>query len=96
MNDEASYRPAVSNPNNSQSTGDAKRRKTEDEHNPIQPVRAIMPGQPMPGQPMRQSYIRKVSISFGIISIKKMSLTVQFLAFYLYICSRAVLHGASG
>lgn len=76
MNDEASYRPAVSNPNNAQSTGDAKRRKTEDEHNPIQPVRAIMPGQPMPGQPMRQSYIRKVGFSFGIISLTKLSLTL--------------------
>ncbi|CAG8272405.1 unnamed protein product [Penicillium salamii] len=63
LNDESGHRPAVSKPSNVQSTGDAKRRKTEDEHNPMQPVRTVMPGQSMSGQPMRQSYIRKPSIS---------------------------------
>jgi len=77
MNDEASYRPAVSKPSNVQSTGDSKRRKTEDEHNPMQPVRTILPGQPMPGQPMRQSYIRKVSIIWYHIP-EDMLLTQQF------------------
>lgn len=53
-NDETSHRPAPSKPSNVQSTGEFKRRKTEDEHNPMPPVRTM-------AQPIRQSNIRKVS-----------------------------------
>ncbi|KAJ5996008.1 hypothetical protein N7522_007668 [Penicillium canescens] len=58
MDEEANHRPAVSKPANVHSTSESKRRKTEDEHNPIQPVRAPMP------PPVRTSSIRKPSI-FG-------------------------------
>lgn len=55
MEEEAGYRAAVANPSNVQPSGEAKRRKTEDEHNPMQPVRPTM------APPIRQSNIRKVS-----------------------------------
>ncbi|OQD79039.1 hypothetical protein PENANT_c065G07545 [Penicillium antarcticum] len=58
MDEEANHRPAVSKPANVHPTGESKRRKTEDEHNPIQAVRAPMP------PPVRTSSIRKPSI-FG-------------------------------
>ncbi|KAJ5169938.1 uncharacterized protein N7500_002721 [Penicillium coprophilum] len=51
-NDETSHRPAPANPTNVQSSGEFKRRKTEDEHNPMPPVRTM-------AQPIRQSNIRK-------------------------------------
>ncbi|KAJ5379738.1 uncharacterized protein N7496_002166 [Penicillium cataractarum] len=54
MDEEAGYRSAVTNPSNAQPSGEAKRRKTEDEHNPMQPVRPTM------APPIRQSNIRKV------------------------------------
>jgi hypothetical protein len=55
MDDEAGYRAAVANPSNVQPSGEAKRRKTEDEQNHMQPVRPTM------APPIRQSNIRKVS-----------------------------------
>ena len=55
MDEEAGYRAAVANTSNVQPSGEAKRRKTEDEHNPMQPVRPTM------APPIRQSNIRKVS-----------------------------------
>lgn len=55
MEEEAGYRAAVTNPGNVQPSGEAKRRKTEDEHNPMQPLRPTM------APPIRQSNIRKVS-----------------------------------
>lgn len=58
MDEEAGYRAAVANPSNAQPSGDAKRRKTEDEHNPMQPVRPTM------APPIRQSNIRKVSLTW--------------------------------
>ncbi|KAG0160851.1 hypothetical protein PDIDSM_8382 [Penicillium digitatum] len=53
-NDEANHRLAPSKPSNVQSTGEFKRRKTEDEYNPLPPVRTM-------AQPIRQSNIRKPS-----------------------------------
>ncbi|KAJ5087052.1 hypothetical protein NUU61_008359 [Penicillium alfredii] len=53
MDEEASHRPAVSKPSNVKPSGEAKRRKTEDEHNPMQPMRPTM------APPIRQSNIRK-------------------------------------
>lgn len=55
LDEEAGYRAAVTNPSNVQPSGEAKRRKTEDEHNPMQPLRPTM------APPIRQSNIRKVS-----------------------------------
>lgn len=54
MDEEAGQRPAVAKPRNVQPSGEAKRRKTEDEHNPMQPMRPTM------APPIRQSNIRKV------------------------------------
>ncbi|CEO59734.1 hypothetical protein PMG11_04399 [Penicillium brasilianum] len=59
MDEEAGYRAAVTNPSNAQPSGEAKRRKTEDEHNPMQPVRPTM------APPIRQSNIRKPSMFGG-------------------------------
>lgn len=54
--EEAGQRPAVRKPSNvQQAYGEAKRRKTEDEHNPMQPVRPPM------APPIRHSNMRKVS-----------------------------------
>lgn len=53
--DDAGQRPAVRKPSNVQAYGEAKRRKTEDEHNPMQPVRPPM------APPIRHSNMRKVS-----------------------------------
>ncbi|KAJ5707390.1 hypothetical protein N7488_007191 [Penicillium malachiteum] len=60
MDDDAGHRAAVSKPSNVQPSGEAKRRKTEDEHNPMQPVRPAM------ARPIRQpsTTIRKPSL-FG-------------------------------
>ncbi|KAJ5174231.1 uncharacterized protein N7482_000108 [Penicillium canariense] len=58
MDEEAGHRAAVTNPSNVQPSGEAKRRKTEDEHNPMQPIRPTM------APPIRQSNIRKPS-TFG-------------------------------
>ncbi|KAF3389252.1 hypothetical protein F1880_004501 [Penicillium rolfsii] len=59
MDEEAGYRAAVPNPSNIQPSGEAKRRKTEDEHNPTQPLRPTM------APPIRQSNIRKQPSMFG-------------------------------
>ncbi|EPS33129.1 hypothetical protein PDE_08091 [Penicillium oxalicum 114-2] len=59
MDEEAGHRAAVSNTANVQPSGEAKRRKTEDEHNPIHPVRPTM------APPIRQSSIRKQPSMFG-------------------------------
>jgi hypothetical protein len=60
MDEEAGYRSAVTNPSNVQPSGEAKRRKTEDEHNPMQPLRPTM------APPIRQSSIRKVSSTCSV------------------------------
>ncbi|KAJ5679896.1 hypothetical protein N7462_008140 [Penicillium macrosclerotiorum] len=64
MDEEAGPRPAVRKPSNIQPSGEAKRRKTEDEHNPMhtQPMRPTM------APPIRQSNIRKPSM-FGQSSV---------------------------
>lgn len=54
MDEDAGHRPAVAKPSNVRPSGEHKRRKTEDEHNPMQPVRPTM------APPIRQSNIRKV------------------------------------
>ncbi|KAJ5905032.1 uncharacterized protein N7473_001948 [Penicillium subrubescens] len=59
LDEESGYRVAVTNPNNVQPSGEAKRRKTEDEHNPMQPLRPTM------APPIRQSNIRKQPSMFG-------------------------------
>ncbi|CAL5874284.1 uncharacterized protein PFLUO_LOCUS8573 [Penicillium psychrofluorescens] len=53
MDEETNHRPAVSKPSNAHSTSDAKRRKTDDENNTMQPVRAPMapPIRKEPGKP---------------------------------------------
>jgi hypothetical protein len=58
QDEEAGHRPAVTKPSNVQPSGEFKRRKTDDEHNPMQSVRPPM--QP----PIRQSGARKVSTCF--------------------------------
>jgi hypothetical protein len=60
LDEEAGYRAAVTNPSNVQPSGEAKRRKTEDEHNPMQPLRPTM------APPIRQSNIRKVSSTSSV------------------------------
>lgn len=55
MDDEPSQRPAPSKPSTIQPSGETKRRRTEEEHNPAPSVRPTM------APPIRQSNIRKVS-----------------------------------
>lgn len=71
MDEEASHRPAVTKPSNVQPSGEAKRRKTDDEHNPMQAVRPTMP------PPIRQSNIRKVRTHCSIASLKESQLTSE-------------------
>ncbi|KAJ5483039.1 hypothetical protein N7539_006485 [Penicillium diatomitis] len=59
MDEESGHRSAMVNASNVQPSGEAKRRKTEDEHNPVQPVRPTM------APPIRQSSIRKQPSMFG-------------------------------
>ncbi|KAF7165282.1 hypothetical protein CNMCM5623_009504 [Aspergillus felis] len=54
LDEEASYRPAAMKSNTVQPSGESKRRKTEDEHNPMSAIRPTM------APPIRQSGIRKV------------------------------------
>ncbi|KAI9932627.1 hypothetical protein ASPWEDRAFT_33523 [Aspergillus wentii DTO 134E9] len=58
LDDETSHRPVTSKPSTVMPSGDSKRRRTEDEHNPAPSVRPTM------APPIRQSNIRKPSI-FG-------------------------------
>ncbi|CAG8161965.1 unnamed protein product [Penicillium nalgiovense] len=69
-NDETSHRAAPSKPSNVQSTGEFKRRKTEDEHNPMPPVRTM-------AQPIRQSSIRKESMKPSTLGRGQSSLAPQ-------------------
>lgn len=52
--EDTGHRPAVVKPSSVQASGEVKRRKTEDEHNPMQSVRPSM------HPPIRQSGARKV------------------------------------
>ncbi|KAJ5730377.1 uncharacterized protein N7483_004885 [Penicillium malachiteum] len=65
LDDDAGHRATVAKPSNVQPSGEAKRRKTEDEHNPMQPVRPAM------ARPIRQpsTTIRKPSL-FGQSSMQ--------------------------
>ncbi|GIK05960.1 hypothetical protein Aspvir_010077 [Aspergillus viridinutans] len=56
LDEEASYRPAAMKTNTVQPSGESKRRKTEDEHNPMSAIRPTM------APPIRQSGIRKESM----------------------------------
>ncbi|KAJ5156831.1 hypothetical protein N7492_009634 [Penicillium capsulatum] len=56
MDEDAGHRPAVKKPSNVLPAGEAKRRKTEDEHNPMQPMRPHM------APPIRHSNMRKPSV----------------------------------
>ncbi|KAF7114556.1 hypothetical protein CNMCM5793_009201 [Aspergillus hiratsukae] len=56
LDDEASYRPAAMKSSTVQPSGESKRRKTEDEHNPMSAIRPTM------APPIRQSGIRKESM----------------------------------
>ncbi|RHZ57303.1 uncharacterized protein CDV56_106075 [Aspergillus thermomutatus] len=56
LDDETSYRPAAMKSSTVQPSGESKRRKTEDEHNPMSAIRPTM------APPIRQSGIRKESM----------------------------------
>ncbi|GFG22853.1 inner centromere protein-related protein pic1 [Aspergillus udagawae] len=56
LDEEASYRPAAMKSSTVQPSGESKRRKTEDEHNPMSAIRPTM------APPIRQSGIRKESM----------------------------------
>lgn len=72
MDEDAGHRPAVSKPSNVLPSGESKRRKTEDEHNPMQPVRPAM------ARPIRQpsSSIRKVSADLEFTQLASNLLTL--------------------
>lgn len=65
MDDEPSNRPAPSKPSTVQPSGETKRRRTEDEHNPPPSVRPTM------APPIRQSNIRKVSSIGSSVPFRK-------------------------
>lgn len=75
MDEDAGHRPAVSKPSNVLPSGESKRRKTEDEHNPMQPVRPAM------ARPIRQpsSSIRKVSTDLEFTQLLSNLLTLHYL-----------------
>ncbi|KAH2713936.1 hypothetical protein KXV24_007335 [Aspergillus fumigatus] len=56
LDEEASYRPVAMKSSTVQPSGESKRRKTEDEHNPMSAIRPTM------APPIRQSGIRKESM----------------------------------
>lgn len=73
MDDEPSNRPAPSKPSAVQPSGETKRRRTEDEHNPPPSVRPTM------APPIRQSTIRKVSLPpLPSFPIRELSILTSF------------------